>query len=306
MLIGSCFTENIGNILIESKFKCDMNPFGILYNPISIKNGLEILLTNKVFGEEDIEFYNEKWFSYYHHSRFSDKKKLNCLDKINSRIYISRNFLKQTDYLFITFGTSWVYQLKENGIIVSNCHKKPTNLFKRYLLDLDFLCEEYKSLIEKLKKYNPNINVVFTISPIRHWKDGATENLVSKSILAVLVNKIKTMFSNIDYFPSYEIMMDDLRDYRFYDEDMLHVNKTAINYIWDKFVNTYIREYTLNTMREINKIIQAVNHRQEDITIQGYQTLVEKTLQKIEKLKIEHKNVDFSEEETFLKGRLIG
>ena len=261
VFIGSCFAENIGNKFLQYKFPADLNPFGVIYNPISVKKSLEILIEKKSFGKKDLYFHNENWFSFYHHSSFSDIEQNNCLEKINTRILSSSDFLEKADFLFITFGTSYVYELIESQQIVSNCHKLPAKHFNRYLLSVDEIVENLKELIEKLHQFNKNLKIVLTVSPVRHWKDGARENQISKSTLIIAINELMKEFRQIEYFPAYEIVMDELRDYRFYDEDMFHPNATAINYLWKKFNDIYFNNRTKQLCSEINKLIQAMGHK---------------------------------------------
>ena len=176
MLMGSCFSENIGQKLIDLKFGIDMNPFGIVYNPESIANSLQILLEKRIFTESDLFQDQGIWSSFYHHSRFSDVDQKAVLEKINNRISSSNEFLKKADFLIITFGTSWVYELKKTGKIVSNCHKIRASEFKRFRMEVSEIAEKWSDLLEKLWQINPNLKLIFTVSPIRHWKDGAVEN----------------------------------------------------------------------------------------------------------------------------------
>ncbi len=260
LFVGSCFTENIGNRLAELKFRADVNPFGIIYNPISVKNSLDILIERKRFTKEDIHFHNELYFSYYHHSDFSDPKAEKCLEKMNVRIEYSSEFLRETDFLFLTFGTSWIYSLNSTKEIVSNCHKQPANYFTKHLLSVENIVNLYIELIEKLLQINGKLKIIFTVSPIRHWKDGAEGNQLSKSILLIAINLLKEKFNCVHYFPAYEIMMDELRDYRFYADDMIHPNQTAINYIRNRFTETYIQPEAQQLMNKVDKIVLAQNH----------------------------------------------
>ena len=303
MFIGSCFAESIGNILQELKFPIDINPFGIIYNPISVKNSIDFLITKKTFTEEDICFDGERWFSFYHHSRFSNISKEMCLQEINERINISSEFLKKAEFLFITFGSAWVYELMEKKQIVSNCHKFSNKEFDRYLLSPTTIVDEYKDLINRLQAFNPKLKIIFTVSPIRHLKDGATGNQVSKSTLILAIHELDALFQNVFYFPSYEIMMDDLRDYRFYNEDMTHPNSVAIKYIWDLFTETYIEKFSQQLMTEIDAILKAKSHRPFNEQSQTYQHFLKNQLGKIYALKNKHRYIDLTEEELFFKSK---
>ena len=291
MFLGSCFTENIGNKFADLFFDFDINPFGILYNPKSIFNSLNILLKKDFLTDENLIFYNESWFSFFHNSKFSNTNKTDCLQNINSRIEKSSDFLKQTDYLFLTFGTSFIYNLISNGQTVSNCHKYPAKEFEKKQLTVENIFDDYLNLIQNLKKHNPNIKIIFTVSPIRHWKDGAIENQLSKSILFVAIHKILNQFNNVFYFPSYEIQMDELRDYRFYSEDMLHPSQVAVNYIWKRFSETYFSAESKLLISEIEKLNQAKNHRPFNSKSDNYLSFLKSNIEKIEQLSKKNKNL---------------
>lgn len=295
-LIGSCFTQNIGDKLKVLKFPVIVNPFGVLYNPVSIANSLEFLIVNKKFNQEELNFFNHKWFSFYHHTSFSHIDKDICLKNINEEINNSAEFLRNTDFLFITFGTARVYEYKKTKQIVSNCHKIPANEFNHKLLTTNQIVEIYERLIIRLTEINKDIKIVFTVSPIRHWKDGAAGNLLSKSILIVSIHQLLEKFKNVSYFPAYEIMMDDLRDYRFYEPDMIHLNNVAINYIWKVFSETYIPDSTLQTIKELEKILEAVQHKPVDKESPQFKIFVNKNVEKIKNLQKKYPFLDFENE----------
>ena len=298
MLMGSCFSENIGQKLIDLKFKLDMNPFGILYNPESIANSLKILLEKRIFTEGDLFNDQGLWNSSYHHSRFSDTDRQIALEKINSRILSSHEFLKTTDFLIITFGTAWVYEFKETGRIVSNCHKVPASEFKRFRLGVSEITETYRELLEQIWKINPAMKVIFTVSPIRHWKDGAVENQVSKATLLLSVDRLITGFGNrvCGYFPSYEIMMDELRDYRFYAEDMLHLSPVATNYIFDRFGKAMLTKESDTVSKSVLKIRKAFEHRPVNPKTAVFKKFIQQNLLQINQLIKQYPYLDFSAE----------
>jgi len=261
LFMGSCFTENIGNKMVDLKFPVMVNPFGVLYNPVSLRQSIEIILDKRDFEENDLIFFNEQWISFYHDTEFSNPEKKKALTKINETLNQSRVHLKNAKYLILSFGTAWVYEYKKFGKVVSNCHKIPSKEFVRYKLGVEDIFVQWAKLINRLEDFNPDLKIIFTVSPIRHWKDGAVENQLSKSTLLLAIHQLKKIFENVEYYPSYEIMMDDLRDYRFYADDMLHPSKVAIEYIWEHFVVTYLDEETKEILKEVNKIILADNHR---------------------------------------------
>lgn len=301
MFIGSCFTESIGSKLNDYKFPVDINPFGVIYNPSSVSKSLELLIEKKEFTKDDLYFFNGKWLSFFHHSSFSDKDPEQCLSGINAKITESREFLKKAEFLFITFGTAWVFEWKESGEIVSNCHKIPPSKFNRKLLAPSDILENYQTLISKLLRFNPLVKIVFTISPVRHWKDSPEGNQVSKSILLLSVHQLIQKFQTLSYFPAYEIMMDDLRDYRFYSEDMIHLNVVAVDYIWERFCETYLDKEASGIMKNIDPILSAIGHKPFEPDSDLHQDFLEKILDKIEKLQLRYSFIDFSREIKWIK-----
>jgi hypothetical protein len=263
LFMGSCFTENIGQKMETLKYPVDINPFGILYNPVSVANGLRFLLQRKKFTEQDLIHHNGLWHSFFHHSRFSSPDKNEALTTINNRIEKSAEFLKNAGFLFITFGTAWVYDYKLTGQTVSNCHKIPEKEFRRFRLTPGEIVEDYRQLLSEIRDFDPEIKVVFTVSPIRHWKDGAIENQRSKATLLLAIDQLIREFGEeyCNYFPAYEIVMDELRDYRFYAEDMIHLSVSAVNHIWEKFQLAMIDNKSRVTSEKVENILSAVNHR---------------------------------------------
>jgi hypothetical protein len=261
MTLGSCFAENIGTKLKQSCFEVDINPFGVLFNPVSIKQSIDLLLQNKPFTESDLFLHNELWQSYSHSSQFSDITTKGCLNKINSRYESASKSIRETDILLITLGTAWVYEEIKTGNVVSNCHKMPTKEFERRKLEVGEIVDTFSCLMCSLLEKKPTLQIIISVSPIRHWKDGALENSVSKSILLLAANELQEQFDNVQYFPAYEIMMDELRDYRFYATDMLHPSEVAIDYIWQRFGETYFDETTRKIKKEIDLLTSDLSHR---------------------------------------------
>ena len=306
VFIGSCFADNVGLKLKEYKFPIEHNPFGVLYNPASIRTCLEILINRRLLSESDLYFYNDQWLSFNHYSAFSNTDKKECLKQINERIKTASGFLQKSSFLFITFGTAWVYKFKKTGKIVANCHKLPASEFERYLVDYHNIVNEYIELYKSLKEFNPGLEIIFTVSPIRHWKDGAEMNQVSKSTLLLAIYELRKLIPGIDYFPAYEILMDELRDYRFYANDMLHLSEVAIDYIWDKFIVTYIEEKSMAIINEIIKLKKAINHRPFNISSASYQAFIKTHLKYIEALQQKYPSLNFDEEKNFFISRLSG
>jgi len=303
MFFGSCFSENIGQRLIDLKFKVDMNPFGILYNPESIANSLKIIIESRIFTENDLFCDQGIWNSFYHHSRFSDVDCSVTLEKINSRILSSSKFLKDADFLVITFGTAWVYELVKTGQIVSNCHKIPAAEFKRFRLEVSDVTNVYVELLEQIWKFNPGLKVIFTVSPIRHWKDGAVENQVSKATLLLAIDQLVSGFGKqkCNYFPSYELMMDELRDYRFYAEDMLHLSPVAVDYIFERFCQVAVTKESLKVSKEVVKILKAAMHRPFNNSTSEHNKFIQANLLEIDKLTERFPFLNFSVERTYFE-----
>jgi len=287
-LLGSCFAHNIGYKLVNSGYNTLINPFGVLYNPLSVLNSLDILFSEKLYTENDLEFYNNTWLSFDHYTGFSHKNKIECLKRINEELIKARFFLNGLNLLVITFGTSWVYEYKKNNKIVSNCHKIPSQQFIRKFITSEEITKKYIDYINKLKSEKPDLKILFTVSPIRHWKDGASANQLSKANLIIAVHKIVEEINGSEYFPSYEIMMDDLRDYRFYKDDMLHPSDRAVEYIWEKFMNTYIIDKAKPIMKKVDKINRAANHIPVDKTSDDYKSFIEKNIEEAELLQKKH------------------
>lgn len=289
MLLGSCFTENIGNKLSINGFETLINPFGILYNPFSICSSLNRIINLKFLDSEDLVKVNEFWFSYEHHGVFRDEKCDNLLQTINLGITKANLFLKQTNWLIITLGTAWVFFLKENNKILGNCHKLNPQLIDKRLLSVDEIVENTSLTINKIREINPNIKIILTVSPIRHWKQGYRENLISKSSLHLATNQLCETINDCFYFPAYEIVMDELRDYRFYQADMLHPSEIAVDYIWEKFSTHLFSDTTINLCKDYCKLHSMKQHKAFNPESQGYKNHLIK-IAKLEKELYEKRN----------------
>lgn len=287
MMLGSCFTENIGEKLSYFKFNTDINPCGIVYNPMSAASVLKRLVEGRPFAPEELIEHNGVWQSLLHHGSFSSSDKGECLRQINSRLSEAAGKLKTTDLLILTFGTAWVYRNREDGKVVSNCHKIPASAFERFRLKPEEIVVEYMDLIGRLREINPKLKVVFTVSPIRHWKDGAHGNQLSKSTLLLAIDSLAGSLERVYYFPSYEIVMDELRDYRFYAEDMLHVTPQTVEYIWNRFKETYIDKKAEYFMVRIDKINKALAHRPSEAGNEKWLQLCAGMLKEMEKIENE-------------------
>lgn len=304
LLIGSCFSENIGNKLIANKFNTLINPSGILFNPISIVNTLNDIIEEKEFPEKDLHFENGLYHSFAHHGRFSGPNSEEVLTRINRSREEATLFLKKTDVIIVTLGSSWAYRYNDTGEFVANCHKVPNKKFTKELLEVGFIVEKLHWIIDKLQAVNSNLKIIFTISPVRHWKDGAEENTLSKSILHVAAHQLASSKSSY-YFPSYEMVIDDLRDYRFYKEDMLHPNNVAIDYVWNGFGEAFFSNETVRLNKVICKIAAAIKHRPFNSLTKEHQQFLEIQLKNIADLKKKNATINFDKEIGFFKNHLI-
>ncbi|MBN2651041.1 MAG: GSCFA domain-containing protein [Spirochaetales bacterium] len=304
LFIGSCFAENIGNKFTENKFETIVNPFGTNYNPISIFQSLDRIIDEKLFSTDDLFFADNLWKSLLLHSNFSNNEKENFLEKINKTIADTHVFLRKADFLVMTFGTSMVYEEVNTKQIVANCHKLPDKNFNRYRLESGEIYKKFKLLHDKLSRLNPKIKIIMTISPVRHLKDGFFENNLNKAVLFDSISQIIKNFENVEYFPSYEIMMDDLRDYRFYSEDMVHPNGTAIDYIYAKFSNAYFSNQTLENLKIIRKIMKNVRHRPVNSGSQSYRDFCVNSLDEIKAFTGRHPQIDMGLEKDFFESAL--
>lgn len=305
LFIGSCFATSIGAQMAMGHMPVLINPAGTVFNPVSVCNTLDTITSGKEFTGDDLYFYNGNWLSFYHYSDFTSDDKLQVLDRINRKTIEASGFLKKAGFLFITFGTARVYKLRESDLIVSNCHKIPAGRFIPQLLTPDEIVSLWNAELDKLNSLFPGLKIIFTISPVRHWKDGAHGNQVSKSILFIAVEELLKHKVSPQYFPAYELVMDDLRDYRFYDEDMLHPSAQAINYIWDAFADCYLDNKTLNIWKEVSKLTRAFNHHFNTGSAAGKKDFAVRMLRLISELKVKLPAIDFSKEEDyFLKMRM--
>lgn len=260
VLLGSCFSQNIGDKLAYFKFQQTTNPFGVIFHPVAIEKLLERAVRGTFFSEKDIFFHNEQWHCFDVHSALSRPDKQNFLDTLNTQLSVLRNSLETASHIVLTFGTAWIYMQKETASVVANCHKVPQAAFLKELLSVEQISESITNSIQYIRELNANATIIATLSPVRHLKDGFTENARSKAhLLAGIHHVVDT--AALQYFPSFEIMMDELRDYRFYDEDLIHPNNTAIRIIWEKFKEVWISSETKETQKEIALIQRGLQHR---------------------------------------------
>lgn len=291
---GSCFSENIGEKLVKSGFDTLINPFGTLYNPISIANSIDDITNKKSFTPDDLIFHNELWMSLNHHSKYSSISQSEILTNINSEIDLVHTKLGGKTLLIITLGSSHVYRYKKSKKIVANCHKIPALEFSKEMLSVDEVVEKISASLCKLLTFNPQLTILFTISPIRYLSDGFFENQHSKAILHLSVSKLMDRFPEVYYFPAFEIMMDDLRDYRFYADDMLHPSPMAVDYIWDQFCKTYFNRETSALAKEMVALHKATEHRPFQKNSEVYLAFLNQQIEKINQMQLQHPQLNLS------------
>ena len=306
MMLGSCFAENMGSKFSYYKFDVDVNPCGIIYNPLSVANVLRLIVEGKQFEKSDLRQVGGKWVSLYHHGAFSSTDPDECLRRINDRLTKATGELRTLDLLVITWGTAWVYRYTRENIVVSNCHKIPSQEFERSRLSVEDIVKEYLVLIGRLREINPGLRILFTVSPIRHWKDGAHGNQLSKATLLLAIDRLREELQHVYYFPAYEIVLDELRDYRFYADDMLHMSGFTVDYIWERFLYSFISPEVLGLMNQIGRVKKGVAHRPFDPQSEEYHRLVKKMLAEIAMISRSYPMIDFSEEKRKLNEVIVG
>jgi len=292
--LGSCFAVNMGNKLDYFKFRNTTNPFGILFHPLALEKFILYAISGKQFTEKDIFYHNERWHCFDAHSDLSNPDKEALLNNLNKALLATKSDLKEASHLVITLGTAWVYTYLKNGDMVANCHKVPQKEFSKGLLSTEIIKESLFSLIQEVLRINPSLQIVFTVSPVRHLKDGFTENQWSKSnLISALQDVLNTEENDCSYFPSYEIMMDELRDYRFYAEDMIHPNNVAIDYIWGRFAEAWISPEALPVMKEADSIQKSLLHRPFNPDSSQHTEFVNKLNNRIAQLQRQYPHIVF-------------
>lgn len=296
LLTGSCFAETIGNKLISSKFNCLLNPNGILFNPISIAYALRSYISPSEIEEEGIVSNNGLYSSLHHHGCFSYLTKQELKKTILQSDKNAHFHLKEASFVIITFGTSAVFKLASTGEVVANCHKLPPADFTKEQLQPSVIIAEYNAIINEIKKFNQNVHFIFTVSPVKYLRDGLIENNLSKSVLIYSIHEIIRQNNSCSYFPAYEIVNDDLRDYRFYKPDMAHPNEMATNYVWQQFKESYFAQNTLQLLEKIEDIKIAEAHRPIHLQTEGHKKFTSTYLQKCRELMKAFPELDFTNE----------
>ncbi len=261
MLAGSCFAENIGGLLLKNKFNVITNASGILFNPVSVLNCLSRATGRNKLDESEIIQRNGTYYSFQHHSSVNEESAEALHEKIKQVDKDTGTYLQTANFLIVTFGTAYIYKHLKNGTVAANCHKQPGSTFHKELLSVESICSQYSSIIEELQRTNPLLKIIFTVSPVKYLRDGVHENNLSKSSLLLAVNKLVTEHRGCYYFPAYELVNDDLRDYRFYNEDLAHPSPQAIQYVWEKFGAAAFSEKTRQIVTILQKLQKAREHR---------------------------------------------
>ena len=290
--LGSCFAVNMAQKFAYYKFPITVNPFGVLFHPLAIENILQHTIENSRYTAEDFFLHNELWHSFDFHSDMSQPSLKEAIQLANSQQIQLQQALQEASFCFITLGTAWVYIYNSTDTIVANCHKLPSQHFSKRLLSVEEITESLSHIIALLKQFNPPITIVFTISPVRHIKDGFFENQVSKSQLFAALYPLITDNKSL-YFPAYELLLDELRDYRFYANDMVHPSEMAINYIWERLVATYIETTIQVDMKQVDSIQKGLSHRPFNPETESHQQFLVQLQQKMEAFTMKYPHIRF-------------
>ncbi len=302
--VGSCFAENIADGLSSHFLNVLGNPFGVLYNPAAILNMFLLAKEKKELKRNDLIFHGGQWHSFYHNSEFSDDDVNVCLQNVNNSIFELNKFLRNVDSVILTLGTSFVYEHIESKLIVSNCHKIPQKFFSRRMLQIEESYSFIKQIIEIIRIFNKNAKIILTVSPVRHIKDGLHGNQLSKAYLLIAVDNLVQENERVLYFPSYEIVNDDLRDYRFYAEDLVHPNEAAVKYIREIFSEYFFDEETKEFYRDTNTLAKALQHRAVNPRSVKYKEFLNFSLKLVEQMKTKYPQTNFNKAEEYFRARL--
>ena len=301
LTLGSCFAEHIGQKLVENKFKTLCNPFGIVYNPFSISSCIDRLHKNSLVTTKELQLCQDYYCHLDFHSQFNGIDKQATIDGINQEILLTHSFVNEgLDWLFLSLGTAFAYKHVLNNRFVNNCHKIPSKHFKRELLSSEEMVSQLSSAIEILRTQNPNLKVLLTVSPVRHIRDGLTANLRSKSRLIEVAHSLTEELENCFYFPSYEILVDELRDYRWYKEDLIHPSDQAVEYIWEHFKKFALDTDSIELVNNMKSILSNLNHKPFLAQSEQYRTFLKSTDLKIQSMEKDYPHLSFEKE----KGRL--
>lgn len=307
LAMGSCFAENIGNRLAHYAYSLELNPFGISYNPLSVFEALTRLQSQQGYQADELFEHRERWHSFDHHGRFSAPTAEGCLQAINAELQQAHLHLQETKVLLLTLGTAWIYRQKNNGEVVNNCHQLSANNFVRERLTVAEIVAAGRAAIGGLQAQQPDLQVWFTLSPVRHLKDGPQENQLSKAILLLAIEELVAELPQAYYFPAYELLLDELRDYRFYARDMAHPNTLAVDYIWARFEEVCLLAAEAPLRRRVERLRQAAAHRPINAQSKAHQQFVQQQIKKIEHLASEYPILDLQNlRKDLLNGNNLG
>ena len=295
-LLGSCFVEHIGAKLQYHKFRTNQNPFGILFHPIAIENLLSRAIEERRYTQNEVFELDERWHSFDAHSDLSDVSKEKLVGKLNQGLENTKQHISAATHIVITLGTAWVYNHVDSGQFVANCHKVPQKQFQKELLSVKKVIKSLRRVLELIRRVNEKAEITFTVSPVRHLKDGFVENQQSKAHLISAIGKLlasKEVSEKEHYFPSYEIMMDELRDYRFYKSDMVHPNEIAVGYIWEKFIESWISKEAFPIMEKVQEIQRGLGHISFNPNSSEHQKFLTSLSTKIQTLQLGFPHIEF-------------
>lgn len=293
VLLGSCFAENIGDRFKYFKFRNLVNPFGILFHPKAIETFLWMATQQETYVDSDLFYHNERWHCFDAHSKMSDSEQSVVLDRLNTALSTTAATLQTATHICITLGTAWVYRLTALDMVVANCHKVPQKEFTKELLSVKEIRQSLHNCLHLIQQINPSAKVIFTVSPVRHLKDGFVANNRSKSHLLTAVHQVVDEIASATYFPGYEIVMDELRDYRFFDMDMIHPNELAVEYIWQIFQDCWINPTSLPVMNKVEEVQKALAHRPFNPNSEQHIQFLGKIEMKKKQLQLQYSHIKF-------------
>lgn len=302
---GSCFAEHMAGRLGDRKFKTRLNPYGITYHPLQIAKGISALLRRHTLADTDVFEHNGLWQAFEFHSQFSHPQQEVALRQMNTSLEAAAEFLQQVDILIVTMGTAYGFIEQESGRMVNNCHKLPAQHFKRKRFQPEEMIQPLEKALQELRDQRPNLQVLISVSPVRHFKDGMVENQRSKAALLLTADDLEKRLNFVHYFPAYELVMDDLRDYRFFDIDMVHPNALAVDYIWSYFQHSLFDQSTQQLNAKIEKIKQASEHRPFHPNTETHQAFLRQQIVKIKDLQQQYPGLDFSKEQQIFAEKLL-
>lgn len=282
--LGSCFSDQIGKRLSSNKFDTLVNPFGTIFNPLSVFELIDMAMEPSTALEEALLHRDGLYYNYKLHSSFRNRDKKKLFETIQKQLNLTQQRLTKAKVLFLTFGTAWVYRTKDSGMLVTNCHKQAQKKFDKHLLSVEEIMTAFMSMKELIHEINPDLQIVLTVSPVRHTRESLSLNATSKAILRLACHYLSDLAEDVHYFPSYEIVTDDLRDYRFYEKDLIHPNEQAIDYIWDIFIKTFCAADTKQTLNQWRKIQSALSHKPFNPKEKKHQDFLRQTLTKLQNL----------------------